>query len=177
MTAAEEAPALYLLDANVLIDAERDYYPMDQVPEFWEWIVDQGERGHVKIPAEIYDEIAAGTGGLTDWIGKAAIKSALVLDEEPDPILVQQVLSDGYASGLSEDEVQSIGGDAFLIAYALADAESRYVVTGENSKPTSQRANRKVPDVCDTLGVVWRRKYQLTADLGFSTGWKSQASR
>ena len=27
---------LYLLDANVLIDAHRDYYPLGRVPEFWD---------------------------------------------------------------------------------------------------------------------------------------------
>ena len=26
---------LYLLDANVLIDASRYYYPIQRVPEFW----------------------------------------------------------------------------------------------------------------------------------------------
>ncbi len=31
---------LYLLDANVLIDADRDYYPIDRVPEFWDWILE-----------------------------------------------------------------------------------------------------------------------------------------
>ena len=29
---------LYLLDANVLIDANRDYYPIHRVPEFWDWL-------------------------------------------------------------------------------------------------------------------------------------------
>jgi len=163
---------LYLLDANVLVDAERDYYPMDQVPEFWEWIVHRGKQGRVKIPIEIHDEIAAGKGELPEWIRKTTIKNALVLDEEPDTALVQQVLSDGYAPDLTEDEVQLIGGDAFLISYAMSDAKNRCVVTGERAKPSKLRANRKVPDVCDTLKVVCKWKYVLTADLKFSTGWK-----
>lgn len=33
---------LYLLDANVIIDANRDYYPLERVPEFWAWLVDCG---------------------------------------------------------------------------------------------------------------------------------------
>lgn len=36
---------LYLLDANVLIDANRDYYPISRVPEFWDWLVHLGHRG------------------------------------------------------------------------------------------------------------------------------------
>jgi len=33
---------LYLLDACVLIDANRDYYPIARVPEFWEWLLEMG---------------------------------------------------------------------------------------------------------------------------------------
>ena len=50
---------LYLLDANVLIDAKRDYYQMERVPEFWEWLVHKGAEGQVKIIQEVYEEIAA----------------------------------------------------------------------------------------------------------------------
>ena len=48
---------IYLLDANVLIDANRDYYPFGRVPEFWEWLAHVGESGHVKIPIEVYEEV------------------------------------------------------------------------------------------------------------------------
>ena len=36
---------LYLLDANVLIRAHQDYYPLDRVRGFWTWICDQA-GGH-----------------------------------------------------------------------------------------------------------------------------------
>ncbi|MGR3318439.1 MAG: DUF4411 family protein [Candidatus Anammoxibacter sp.] len=49
---------LYLLDANTLIDAKRDYYPIGQVPEFWEWLVYCGQQGDVKIPIEVYEEFS-----------------------------------------------------------------------------------------------------------------------
>ena len=44
---------LYLLDANVLIDSNRDYYPIERVPEFWEWLAHVGKQGFVKIPVEV----------------------------------------------------------------------------------------------------------------------------
>ncbi len=40
-----------------MIDANRDYYGIDRVPEFWEWLEYQGSQGKVKIPLEIYEEI------------------------------------------------------------------------------------------------------------------------
>ena len=47
---------LYILDANVLIDANRDYYPIQRIPEFWEWLVHVGQSTAVKIPIEIYEK-------------------------------------------------------------------------------------------------------------------------
>ena len=49
---------LYLLDANTLIDAKRDYYPIDRVPEFWSWLVFKGQQGKIKIPIEVYEEFS-----------------------------------------------------------------------------------------------------------------------
>ena len=57
---------LYLLDANVLIDANRDYYPIDRVPEFWEWLEYQGESGIVKVPLEVYEELKEGRDALAE---------------------------------------------------------------------------------------------------------------
>jgi len=41
---------LYLFDANVLITAKNTYYPIDQIPEYWEWIQFQGSAGNIKLP-------------------------------------------------------------------------------------------------------------------------------
>ncbi len=48
---------LYLLDANVLIDANRDYYPIARIPEFWDWLLEIGRLDRIKVPQEIYEEI------------------------------------------------------------------------------------------------------------------------
>ena len=58
---------LYLLDANVLIDANRDYYPITRVPEFWVWLVFNGVEGYVKIPREMHEEVKTGTDDLGEW--------------------------------------------------------------------------------------------------------------
>ena len=58
---------IYLLDANVLIDANRDYYPIERIPEFWEWLVYKGEAGEIKIPIEVYEELKNGKDKLAGW--------------------------------------------------------------------------------------------------------------
>jgi DNA helicase HerA-like ATPase len=52
---------LYLLDANVLITAHNQYYPINRIPEFWGWLRHMGERGIVKVPLEIYEEVLEGS--------------------------------------------------------------------------------------------------------------------
>jgi hypothetical protein len=49
---------LYLLDSSTLITANNKYYPVDTVPEFWEWLAHVGQLGQVKMPIEILEEIA-----------------------------------------------------------------------------------------------------------------------
>ena len=160
----------YLLDANVLIDARRDYYPPDRVPEFWQWLVDMGMEGRVRIPREIFDDIVSGTDELVDW--PKDNRQWLVLDEYAAKGLVTYVTEQAYAIDLADDEIEKIGSDAFLIAHALADTGSRCVVTTESSKPSRVRANRHVPDVCKDLGVKCIDTFGLIRELDFRTSRK-----
>ena len=163
---------LYLLDANVLIDANRDYYPIERVPEFWEWLTNMGTKGLVKIPIEMFEELKEGDDNLSEWIKDSDNKSALLLDEEVDVSLVSSVTDKGYANDLTDDEVDKIGRDPFLIAYALSDNDRRCLVTTETSKPNRQRANRHVPDVSNSLGVNWCGTFEFVRNLDFRTNWK-----
>ena len=160
----------YLLDANVLIDADRDYYPLDRVPEFWDWLLHQSKQDIIAIPSEMYNEVCAGKGVLVDWLKKH--KNPLVLDADADPVLVQHVLFQGYATDLTEAEVEEIGKDPFIVAHALASKAPATVVTTEISKPSKNRANRRLPDVCKVFGVRSINTFELLRKLNFSTGWR-----
>lgn len=161
---------LYLLDANVLITANNSYYALDRVPEFWEWLGDVGGRGNAKLPVEIYEEIKDGNDALAVWVRDQTNKDALLLDEQADPRIVARVIDQGYATDLTDVEVEKIGRDPFLIAYALADKD-RCVVTTEVSKPTAIRANRRIPDVCMGLGVKCKDTFAFLKALNFTTSW------
>jgi hypothetical protein len=166
---------LYFLDANVLIDANRDYYPMTRVPEFWKWLEHMGESGQVKIPLEVYEEIKEGNDELATWAKNPDTETALLFVEEVNVDLVSNIIDSGYASDLTDDEVEKIGRDPFLIAYALASTRERSVVTTEVSKPNAQRANRHVPDVCNGLGVAWCHTFEFIRKLNFRTNWESDS--
>ncbi|MDE0433978.1 MAG: DUF4411 family protein [Bryobacterales bacterium] len=162
---------LYLLDANVLIDANRDYYPLGRVPEFWDWLIDRATKQQTKIPVEIYEEVLAGKEDkLTRWI--KGNRDVLLLDENVDGELIAEVIEEGYAPDLSDVELERVGLDPFLIAYALSNPSQRVVVTTEHSKPKKKRANRHIPDVCRDLKVDCCNTYEFIVALNFTTSWR-----
>lgn len=167
---------IYLLDANVLITAHSYYYPVDAVPEFWSWIAHQAANNKIKIPVEIYEEIKDGSNDaeqdlLYAWIQDSDHKKATVLSKDVDPAMVQRVIAEGYANDLTDDELEQLGRDPFLIAYALAAPNDYCVVTTEVSKPRKQRQNRRIPDVCNTLGLRCIDTFSMLRELQFRTNW------
>lgn len=94
-----------------------------------------------------------------------------MLEDEVDIALVQRVTTEGYAPDLTDIELEVIGRDPFLIAYALADIDNRMAVTGE-VRSNKQRQNRPIPSVCDALGVKSCDQWAFGRALNFRTGWK-----
>ncbi len=171
------ASLLYLLDANVLVDADRDYYPINRIPEFWDWLAVMGELGRVKVPQEMYEEVVLPPqrppDALVAW--SIANRDTIVLDEPVVVELVARVTSQGYADDLTDEELEKIGRDPFLIAYALADTHGRRtVVTTEGSKPSRKRANRHLPDVSRDFDVPCINTFTLIQNLDFRTDWRTR---
>jgi hypothetical protein len=162
---------LYLLDANILISANNKYYPINRVPEFWDWLIHNAQNGHVKLPIEIIDEVIKGNTDdpLYKWIYESNHFEVLTLDEDINMISLQRVINKGYASNLTEDEVESIGRDPFLIAYAI-DRNDRCVVTNE-TRSNRTRHKRKIPDVCDYFSIPCCDIFAFNEKLNFSTSW------
>lgn len=104
------------------------------MPEFWDWLIDRGTSQQVKIPMEMYEEILGGKeDGLTRWLKDN--RDAVLFQESAEATLVARVTEQGYARDLSEEEIERVGRDPFLIAYAYRDLGRRTVVTTEVSRP------------------------------------------
>ncbi len=146
--------------------AHEDYYPLDRVPPFWEWLLRQAIAGHVKMPFEIHDEIAVSKGPLKDWINRPQVREAIVLDEEADPSVFNRVLETAYAPDLTDQELDEAGRDPFLVTYALMGRD-RVVVTKEVSRPSKRRGRRKLPDACGIMNVRWITDFRFYAERDF----------
>ncbi len=169
---------LYLLDANTLIDAKRDYYPISRVPEFWDWLIFQGQQGKIKIPIEVYEEFSdskdkdGNKDSLASWSEQAEVKNSLLFEEEAEQDLVARITYGGYLANPTDDELKKIGRDPFLISYALKDIEHRCIVTTESSKPSRLGANRHIPDVCKDFNIRCINNFQMIREMNFSTSWE-----
>jgi len=158
---------LYLLDANVLIRAHADYYPMDRIPPFWTWLLSMGTADVIKMPLEIYHEVATSTDMLGTWLKRSDVKKAILLEEATNGPRVRRIIVEGYAPDLNDVELEEIGRDPFLVAAALGGPD-RVVVTREVSGPSKKRANRKLPDICAQFSVPVINDFALYRALNFS---------
>jgi len=169
---------VYLLDANVLIDAHNKYYAIDMVPEFWDWLLYSASAGDIAMPLETFEEVRGGADAkkdlLNEWLCRDAVEEALVLAEEVDTGILARVMN-AYAPDLTDSEVEQLGRDPFLITYGLVRPQQRLVVSNEVSKPSKQRANKKVPDVCRQVGVACCDTFAMLRALGFRTGWAAKS--
>ena len=167
---------LYLLDANTLIDAKDYYYPIERVPEFWDWLIFHGREGNIKIPIEIYREFYGQKGRedeLVVWAKRTEVKKALLLKESAEPDLVSRIIYGGYLPNPTDDEIKKMGNDPFLLSYALSDLENRCIVTTEISKKSRKGAGAKIPDVCEKFHIRCINSFQIIRELDFKTSWNA----
>ncbi|GGZ45388.1 hypothetical protein GCM10011273_35120 [Asticcacaulis endophyticus] len=99
------------------------------------------------------------------WAKQKHVREALELVESVDLNALQQVFDQGYGTYLTDADYEKMGKDPFLIAYALSKGYT--VITKETPKPSAQKGNRKVPDVCNSVGVTWARDFPIFKALGF----------
>lgn len=168
---------IYLVDANVVMNAANTYFRHSWVPEFWTWLRHHGDAGNIKMPLEIYQEIKDGSTSnekdeLFAWANEKGNKQSILLADTVDANLVTAVMANGYSLSLNEVQLQAIGQDPFLVAHALKDRANRCVVTNEVSAPLAAVQNRKIPDACNSVGVTYCTPFQMMEKLDFKTGWK-----
>lgn len=171
---------LYLLDANVLITAHDDYYPIDRIPQFWEWIIFHAEHGQIQMPFEMLAEVKAGQpkrdsanqdDELFRWLKTNNHETELLLNASADRLAVNKVFREGYELPQpSLDELNKIRKDPLLIAYALTQQNTCIVTLEakqENATDTMKRHKRKIPFVCRKLRIRCIDTFELIRELDF----------
>jgi hypothetical protein len=144
---------IYLLDANALIQAARQYYAFDIAPRFWTMLVEHAKAGKIGSIDRIADELAKGNDALAAWAKSDFASAFLTTDDGAVLASYRHVMTwvERQAQFFDAAKAEFAGvADGWLIAYAIA--KDCTVVTHEAYAP-QVRKNVPIPNVCAAFGV------------------------
>lgn len=163
--------AVYVLDANVFITAERQYYAFDLLPRFWEVLQELAERGVACSVDRVQDELERGKGELAEWAKTSAFNEAFVSTDDTDVISAyQDIMNWVNEQDQFKDEAKAEFADCadgWLVAYAKV-TES-VIVTHEQLNPQIKR-RVPIPNVCEAYGVRYVDTFTMLRELDVRLG-------
>jgi len=158
---------VFIVDANVFMQAANSYYAFDIVPRFWTWM--EGRLGHdLFTVVPVGAEILAQSDELSDWFkGVTNPNWVLAVDDQATqlqmPVIAKHCVDYGYKpAGIAKF---LSGADPWVIAQAREKGWT--VVTQEIAQPET-RKRVKIPDVCDNLNVKNILVFDMLRKLSFS---------
>ncbi|HXF91834.1 MAG TPA: DUF4411 family protein [Nitrospiraceae bacterium] len=149
---------VYLLDANVFIEAKRRHYGMDFCPAFWDWLVEQNAAERVFSIEKVGDELAAGSDELADWAAARGDTFFLRPDEamlESLARVSEWVNNQQYRPAAVTSFLQD--SDYYLVAHA--HAHGHIVVTHE--VPSDGVRQVKIPNVCIGMNTKCMTPFEM----------------
>jgi hypothetical protein len=149
---------VYLLDANVFIQAKNLHYGLDFCPAFWDWLVQQNALGQVFSIEKVGDELR----GHQDELAKWATTRGADFFQAPDPGIVpalgqvsQWATSQNYQPAAVSTFLQV--ADYYLVAHALQ--HKQIVVTHEIASASTKTI--KIPNACLGLGIKSMTPFEM----------------
>ena len=143
---------MYLLDANIFIQAKNLHYGFDIVPGFWDWL-DQGHAAGVLCSIDkIATELDAVNDDLTVWASTRKLMFLAV--DSSTATSLRSLATWATSKSYKQAAVNAFlgGADYQLVAYAHTHGHT--IITHEKPAPLSV-TNIKMPDACDAIGVPW----------------------
>lgn len=155
---------MYIVDANVLIEAKNRYYAFDIAPGFWAWLDQAHTAAQVCSIEPVYDELIVGDDELAEWAkGKRAFFRAI---DKSTPQHFGPLSAWAQSKSFTPGALANFTGnnaDYLLVAYARAHAHT--VVTHEISQPNA-RARVLIPDACMAMGVSTMNTFDMLRKTG-----------
>lgn len=155
---------VYLLDADVFIQAKNTYYRFEFCPAFWDWIKRAHDRGAVYSVRKVRDQLLEGRDELSTW----AMELPSSFFWEPGQVAKNGISRVGtwvdqadYDQHAKDKFIQD--ADHYLVGTALA--EGCTVVTHEVPSPGG-RKKIKIPDVCAEFEVKCITMFDLLQKEG-----------
>ena len=161
---------VFLLDANVFIEAARHYYAFDLVPRFWDSLVEYASIGRIKSIDRVKRELERGNDELATWAEESFHDAFVSTDEDEVVQIYRKIINWVNSESQFTEEAKANfagGADGWLVAYAKV--KGCVVVTQKLSEPLSKR-KVKIPDVCKKGGVSFVNTFEMLRTLGIRLG-------
>lgn len=163
---------IYVLDANVFIQAARRYYAFDIVPAFWQALENHAADERVLSIDRVRQELDRGKDELANW-AKVSFHEWFASTDDTGVIQAYAELMQWaqaqkqYLDAAKEEFASDHGADAWLVAYAKARGCT--IVTHEQVDP---RIKRKIPipNVCQAFGLSYLDTFEMLRALGVRLG-------
>ncbi len=149
---------VYLLDANVFIEAKNRYYGFDFCPAFWDWLIQKNDEQIVFSIEAVYKELTEGNDDLSTWA--KSYKNTFFLSPD-NSTLAQFTTVSTWA--MSQDYQQTAineffsVGDYFLVSHALGNQMTVVI----HERPSNSRKKIKIPNACQDLGVQFTNPFEM----------------
>jgi hypothetical protein len=157
----------YVLDANVYINAHRDYYSFDLNRSFWNHLIEGAKTGQVvsidRVKLELKSERE---DSLWDWACNEC-DIAFASTARPDVTyhygkIVSWVQQADFTDHAKQEFAKC--ADGWLIAYAKA---AGHVVVTHESYEQFRKNRVKIPNVCKQFGVRYINTFEMLRELKF----------
>jgi predicted nucleic acid-binding protein len=170
-------PPIYVLDANVFIEAHQRYYAFDVCPGFWECVLHHHETARIVSIDPVRNELLQQSDELHVWVKRTATKE--LFDSTNDPAVIQsfQEMMTWVMESKQYNPEAKAGfaqvADGWLAAYAKVRG---YVVVTQEVFNKEVKKRVPLPNVCKRFGVAYQDTFSMLRALETQFFWKPQRS-
>jgi Domain of unknown function (DUF4411) len=160
-------PPIYIIDANVLMQAHRLYYAFPICPGFWDFLVQQHQGGRIISLDRVHAEIDPGDA-LHRWVQSTAPPTLFASTQDAGVgrnfgNLAAWVQANTQFTQAAKDEFARVA-DGWLVAYA--QAHPNHVVVTMEERADGAKKKVPLPNVCLQFGVRYTDTFTMVKELG-----------
>ncbi len=159
---------IYVLDANVFIEAARRYYAFDLAPRFWEGLIQFVSEERIKSIDRVKKELQQKEDTVRDWLDNGGFENGFASTDASD---IAQLYKDIIAWVYGQPQFYpsaktefASGADGWLVSYSKTKGFT--VVTQEVLRPDVKR-KVPIPNVCQAFSVPYVDTFEMLRALEF----------
>jgi hypothetical protein len=154
---------MFLLDANVFIQAKNAYYAPEIAPGFWDLLDIQFANGKIASVEKVYKELIVRDDWLAVWVKE---RKKFFFQDDNSIVETLTEISNwtekvGYDKKAKDDFIR-ITADYYLIAHAMA---KQYTVVTHEIGGSGSKKKIKIPDVCKVFNIPCINSFELIKKL------------